>query len=149
MRDNIYVPTNSHTSVGILICIPTNSYKGKQIVKNVEKGILDRMDIKSKNTCFITIQDHKENFLNNPTVRLINSAKNELGSSSKSILDNIIKRLCTSLYINQSKNTAKVIEWFERIEQKRLYKFVIFDIKDFYPSIQEQLLNKGLRFAQK
>ena len=149
MRDNIYVPTNSHTSVGILICIPTNSYKGKQIVKNVEKGILDRMDIKSKNTCFIIIQDHKENFLNNPTVRLINSAKNELGSSSKSILDNIIKRLCTSLYINQSKNTAKVIEWFERIEQKRLYKFIIFDIKDFYPSIQEQLLNKGLRFAQK
>ena len=24
----------------------------------------------------------------------------------------------------------------------------MFDIKDFYPSIQEELLNKGLRFAQ-
>ena len=29
-----------------------------------------------------------------------------------------------------------------------MYKFIIFDIKDFYPSIQEELLNKGLRFAQ-
>ena len=29
-----------------------------------------------------------------------------------------------------------------------MYKFIIFDIKDFCPSIQEELLNKGLRFAQ-
>ena len=25
----------------------------------------------------------------------------------------------------------------------------MFDVKDFYPSIQDELLNKGLRFAQK
>ena len=29
-----------------------------------------------------------------------------------------------------------------------MYKFIIFDIKDFYTSIQEELLNKGLRFAK-
>ena len=45
-------------------------------------------------------------------------------------------------------NTASVIEWFKRIEQKQLYKFIMFDIKYFYPSIQGELLNKGLRFAQ-
>ena len=78
----------------------------------------------------------------------INPAKNELGRIRKAILDNINRRLCTSLNINQWKNTASVIEWFKRIEQKHLYKFIIFDIKDFYPSIQEELLNKGLRFAQ-
>ena len=66
----------------------------------------------------------------------------------KAILDNINKRLCTSLNINQWKNTESVIEWFKRIEQKHLYKFIMFDIKDFYPSIQEELLNKGLRFTQ-
>ena len=46
--------------------------RGKQIMENVEKEILDQMDINSKNTCFITLKDHKDNFLNNPTVRLIN-----------------------------------------------------------------------------
>ena len=81
-------------------------------------------------------------------MHLINPAKNELGRISKAILDNINKRLCNRLNINQWKNTASVIEWFKRIEQKHLYKFIMFDIKDFYPSIQEELLNKGLRFAQ-
>ena len=73
------------------------------------------MDINSKNIFFITLKDHKENFLNNPTVGLINQAKNELGRISKAILDNINKRLCTSLNINQWKNTASIIEWFKRI----------------------------------
>ena len=45
------------------------------------------MDINSKNRCFITLKDHKENFLNNPTVRLINPAKNELGGIRMAILD--------------------------------------------------------------
>ena len=54
------------------------------------------MDINSKNTCFITSKDYKENFFNNPTVCLINPAKNELGRVSKAIPDNINKRLCTS-----------------------------------------------------
>ena len=117
-------------------------------MENVDKEILDRMHINSTNTCFITLKDYKENFLNNPTVRLINPVKNELGRISKTILDNINKHLCTRLNINQWKNTASVIEWFKRIEQKYLYKFIMFDIKDCYPSIQEELLNKGLKFAQ-
>ena len=40
-------------------------------MKNVDKEILDRMNINSKKTCFITLKEHKENFLNHPTVRLI------------------------------------------------------------------------------
>ena len=145
MRRNAITSTYKKTNNNIKKRI---DMKGKQIMENVDKGILDRMDINSKNTCFITLKDHKENFLNNPTVRLINPEKNELRRISKAILDNINKRLCTSLNINQWKNTASVIEWFKRIEQKHLYKFIIFDIKDFYPSIQEELLNKGLRIAQ-
>ena len=90
------------------------------------------MDISSKNRCFITLKDHKENFLNNSTVRLINPAKNELGGIHKAILD---------------KNTASIMKWFKRIEQKHLYKFIIFDIKDFFPSVQEESLNKRLRLA--
>ena len=36
-------------------------------------------------------------------------------------------------------NTISVIKWFENINNKRLYKFLQFDIKDFYPSIKETL----------
>ena len=87
-----------------------STLKKKQITENVNNEILAQMDSNSKNTCFITLKDHKENFLNNPTVRLINPAKNELGRINKAILDNINKRLCTSLNINQWKNTTCVIE---------------------------------------
>ena len=38
--------------------------KGKQIMENVDKEILDRMDNNSKNTCFVISKDHEENFLN-------------------------------------------------------------------------------------
>ena len=57
-------------------------------MENVDKEILDRMDINSKNTCFITLKDHKENFLNNPTVRM--PAKNELGRINQAKLDNTV-----------------------------------------------------------
>ena len=36
--------------------------KGKQIMENADKEILERMNINSKNTCFITLTDHKKNF---------------------------------------------------------------------------------------
>ena len=42
-----------------------------------------------KNECFITLKGQKRNFKNNPKIRLINSAKNEMGRISKNILDKI------------------------------------------------------------
>ena len=56
----------------------------KRIMKN--KTALNRMFINGKNNCFITLKDHKANFLNNPKTRLLNPAKNELGRISKAIL---------------------------------------------------------------
>ena len=50
---------------------------------------------------------------------------------------------------NQWKNTEHVIDWFKSINEKQLCKFVIFDIKDFYPSIKESLLKQSLDFAEK
>ena len=61
--------------------------EGKRIMEN--KTALNRMFINGKNNCFITLKDHKENFLNNPKTRLLNPAKNELGRISKAILDKI------------------------------------------------------------
>ena len=36
-----------------------------------------------------------------------------------------------------------------KIEEKSKYKFVVFGIKDFYPSIKETLLIKAITFAEK
>ena len=61
--------------------------KGKKILKN--KEAFHRLDINEESNCFFLFKDHKENFLNNPTFRLINPAKSEIGSVSKVILDKI------------------------------------------------------------
>ena len=105
------------------------------------------MDQNGTNNCFITLKDHKENFQNNPTTRLINPAKNEVGRISKVILDNINKKLQESLGVNQWKSTQNVIKWFSSIQNKERYTFTVFDIKDFYPSIKESLLDEALQFA--
>ena len=44
--------------------------KRKEIVKKSFDNIIDRMDVNAESSCFVTIKDHKENFLNPPKVRL-------------------------------------------------------------------------------
>ena len=59
---------------------------GKQVLGN--NKVLKRTQINVEDNCFISLKDHKKNFQNNPTIRLINPAKNELGKISKVILEN-------------------------------------------------------------
>ena len=47
------------------------------IVKHL--GLEDRMECLTKQQSFISLKDHKENFVNSPQCRLINPAKSELG----------------------------------------------------------------------
>ena len=113
-----------------------------------EANILDKVELNGTANCFITLKDHKANFLNHPTTRLINPAKNEIGRISKQILDQINSKLCEILKVNEWKNTANVINWFKKVESKNSHKFLMFDIKDFYPSIKEDLLIEALEFAK-
>ena len=137
---------------GLLRCAITTTYKkkdsrliykinndGKRFAKNV--SMLDKLETNGTGNCFITLKDHKDNFENNPTTRLINPAKDEV--------DRISKALCQKLKANQWKNTAAVVEWFKAINNKNSYKFCMFDIKDFYPSINEALLSDALKYAHK
>ena len=101
-----------------------------------------------ENNSFISLKNHKENFQNNPTVRLINPAKNELGRGSKVILDKINKNIRENLQLNLWKDTSTAIGWFITIQDKHLHSLAIFDIKDFYPSIKKKLLIKALKFAE-
>ena len=119
---------------------------GKKLMK--DKDVLNRTLTNRKNECFITLKDYKQNFKNNPKVRLINTAENEIGRISKNILDKINHQLKDSLRINPWKDTSGVIEWFLKIPDKNRYKFAIFHIKDVYPSISEKLLTNALNFAK-
>ena len=50
--------------------------------------------------------------------------------------------------VNEWKNTANVINWFKKVESKNSHKLLMFDIKEFYPSIKEDLLIEALEFAK-
>ena len=107
----------------------------KQIAKNL--NVDNRIDALAAKSAFITLKDHKPNFANNPTCRLINPSKSEIGIVSKKIRQN---------RFNNS-NTDSVLAWFNKIPNKLSYSCITFDIIDFYPSISEDLLIEALTFA--
>ena len=72
---------------------------GKNLMR--DKEIIKRMETNEEGNSFITIKEHKENFDNHPTVRLINPAKNVLGRISKLILDKINKTISQKFELNQ------------------------------------------------
>ena len=113
----------------------------------VNLGIDDRVDVTANKQAFITLKDHKPNFANKPTCRLINPTKSEIGKISKQILDRINSKIIKATKINQWKNTSSVIAWFNALENKQSNNFISFDIVEFYPSITEDLLNQALDFA--
>ena len=52
-------------------------------------------------------------------------------------------KLFEAAKINQWKNAVSAIKWFNSLKVKHLIKFVMFDIKDFYSCITQDLLNKA------
>ena len=110
-------------------------------------GIDDRVDTTASKDAFITLKDHKPNFANKPTCRLINPTKSEIGKVSKKILDRINSTIAKKHNLHQWKNTAAVIDWFKPIKNKQRLSFICFDIEEFYPSISQDLLIKALDFA--
>ena len=63
-------------------------------------------------------------------------------------LENINKVLRNKLQLQQWNNTSTVINWLKKIENKNKYKFMIFDIKDFYSSINKKTLDDSINFAR-
>ena len=113
-----------------------------------EMKLDDKMEVFADRKAFITLKDHKENFLNHPKCRLVNPAKTELGLVSEQILEKVNKAVLKVVSVNQWKNTNTVINWFKNIKRKEACSFIKFDIVEFYPSISENLLMKAIEFAQ-
>ena len=117
----------------------------KQIASELK--IDDRVNIMAKQQSFVTLKDHKPNFNNKPTCRMINPAKSEIGKISKQILERINVKTRNATNLNQWKNTTDVLTWFNKVENNQHNSFINFDICDFYPSITESLLKEALSFA--
>jgi hypothetical protein len=111
--------------------------------------LADRINTTAQREAFVTLKDHKPNFDNNPTFRLINPSKSEIGRVSKLILDRINTKVIEATHINQWKNTKSVLSWFNQVADKSQYSFIAFDVVDFYPSISIYLLKAALDFASK
>ena len=63
------------------------------IAGRLNVNLAERMDTMAKNEAYITLKDHKDNFLHSLPCRLINPAKSEMGRVSKRILDSIKEKL--------------------------------------------------------
>ena len=66
----------------------------------------------------------------------------------QSNLDTTNKNIREFVGLNQWRNADIIIDWFKGIRNKHLCKFVVFDIKEFYLSITENLLKKALTFTE-
>ena len=82
--------------------------------------MLNRFEINSESNSFIILNDNKENFNKNLTVRLINQSKNELRRISKAILDTANRNIQKTMGLNLWRHTDTVIDWFRRIRNKHL-----------------------------
>ena len=78
----------------------------------------DRIESTARRLASIPLNDHKENFQNNPKCRLLNPAKNNLGLISKHVLDRVNNSIRSQTNANQWRNTRSVIDWFSGIEDR-------------------------------
>jgi glutaredoxin-related protein len=112
-----------------------------------EIDIANKIETMTNTDAFISMKDHKENFCSKPKCRLINPAKNNLGRVSKQILKNINRMVRANTKLNQWRSIVDVIAWFNTLENKSTFSFIVFDVVDFYPSISENLLSQALNYA--
>ena len=62
-----------------------------------ELKVADRMDVPAQSEAYINLKDHKPNFRNNPSFRLLNTNKGNLGLISQKILKRINGNLRSNL----------------------------------------------------
>ena len=107
----------------------------------------DKIHITAKREAFITFKDHKQNYKNKPSCRLINPCKPELGRIRTQIVEKIVLHVKSKTKIDQWKNTNK--DWFNNIDNKKSHTKICFVKCDFYPSILNELLQNAQKFASK
>ena len=118
----------------------------KEVVKDFE--LETRVMYTAPVPAYVTLKDHKPNFNNNPTCRLINPSKIEIGKISKQILSRVVNEVRDKTQLTLWKNTDSVIKWFESLERKDSLQFIQFDICDYYGSISKELFQEAVNWAK-
>ena len=124
----------------------------KELIENVDKvnqahkvivnslEIQDRVFETTKRESFISLKDHKEDFKNSPSCRLLNPYKCEIGKISHQKLSKVVTILRQKTKLNHWKNVYSCIDWFKNVKNKNKASFIVLDIVNFYPSITLDLL---------
>ena len=110
--------------------------------------ISNRVKRIARTPAYVTRKDHKDNFCSSLMYRLINPSKNKVGKVSKQLVENINFNMIEKSQFNQWRNTDAVLKWFNNITDKSNCSLIQFDIKEFYPSITENILQQTLKFAK-
>ena len=125
--------------------------KTAEIAKSLD--LEEKMHQHTNTQCYITLKDHKKNFMSTQPCRLINPAKTDIGRVSKIKLQEINREVRMKTKLMQWQSTQEVLKWFKELKLERKtrtkYKFLKFDVEAFYPSITRNLLLKALEFARK
>ena len=132
----------------------TKEYKketARNVIKinNAHKNIVRKLDISDRvfrtveRDSFITLKDHKSDFVNNPKSRLLVPTKPEVGKISHIVLKKVVKIVREKTKLNQWENIYKYIDWYNTIPDKSNMNFNISNIVNFYPSISQDLLIKA------
>ena len=80
----------------------------KKIASSLD--LADRIDSITEKAPFMTLKDHKPNFNNRPTWRLMNPAKSNICIISKNILEQINREVVATIQLNQWKKTSAVTD---------------------------------------
>ena len=108
--------------------------KDKKLAEDLDLD--DRVPVTEKREAFGTLKDGKDNFNNNPKMRLLNPCKPWLGRVSKQLVEKIVKDVQKKqTKLLQFKNSISVIQWFDKLRNKEQYTFIKFDVDNFYSSI--------------
>lgn len=118
-------------------------------VKNLmaKLGINDKVNILYGNQAFLMVNDHKDDFLNSPSFRLIKTTETELDIVNQRILQKVCNLLRVATQANQWKGTNERIAWFHGIKNKDKCVFIKYDIKDCYDSISKKGLLEALAYT--
>ena len=112
-------------------------------------NIENRMEVCTKSEAIITIKSHKPNFKNNPTFKLIDKNKTNLGRVAKDILQEINTKIRDITMLKQWQSTSDVVKWFQNsFNPKKRQSFIQFDVVSFYPLIDKVLMMKSLEWAK-
>ena len=125
--------------------VKQTSKEAKKIADTLQ--IADRIEDQSNKPAYITLKDHKDDFLNKPKCRLINPAKTQIGKISKQLLEKLNSELRAVTGLQQWRSTEEVLKWFTQLKNKSRHTFMQTDIVEYYPSISSTLLDQAFIFA--